>query len=195
MKEVGSSMKCPSCGLVYARGPAQLKCPNCHPRAAGGQPKAQDTFSAASPPTSYEWLADQPLVFDLGELHDVFRSILIAGLKEGAPVKKVADRLGLKQRELAGSADETLCWDVAHTEMLRAMNASSFAGMLHHRLFRRKEWVSGTTCRHKAMNGKKRLMAEPFIVHGYPMMYPGDASEAPLKEVLHCSCTLVVATD
>ena len=56
-----------------------------------------------------------------------------------------------------------------------------------------KEWVAHRDVRtrqsHSMTNGTIIPLADPFIMSGWPMMYPGDAN-GPAEEVIQCRCVL-----
>lgn len=84
---------------------------------------------------------------------------------------------------------------IARTETMRASNAGSYeiydvAGV------QSREWLATGDNRtretHLMANGQVKPMGIPFIVGGYPMMYPGDASMgAPPGEFINCRCTII----
>lgn len=82
---------------------------------------------------------------------------------------------------------------IARTETIRAANAGSHA--LYSRWgVQEREWLAANDDRtrdsHRAANGQKRKIDEPFVVGGYRMMYPGDATlGAPAREFVNCRCT------
>lgn len=65
----------------------------------------------------------------------------------------------------------------------------------YQRGYSHKFWKSERDSRvrqtHRAADGQVRRLEEPFIVGGYRMMFPQDASlGAPAKEIVHCRCIM-----
>lgn len=54
-----------------------------------------------------------------------------------------------------------------------------------------KRWIAtrdrATRATHRAANGQMRPLLEPFMVGGFPLMYPGDKAGPP-QEVINCRC-------
>lgn len=91
---------------------------------------------------------------------------------------------------------------LARTETIRASNAGSQALFQAWGVVEEHEWLASLDDRvrpsHAQANGQVRPLNEPFVVGGYRMMYPGDASlEAPASEFVNCRCVVlpVVATE
>lgn len=84
---------------------------------------------------------------------------------------------------------------VARTETIGAYNAGNYAGSqaLGSHGPVEKVWVSTLDSRtrptHQRLHDKSKPFAQPFIVGGYPMMFPLDPS-GPAKEVIQCRCYL-----
>lgn len=83
--------------------------------------------------------------------------------------------------------------NIARTESMRSLNAGT------HELFKEygvqeQEWITTIDGRerdsHREVNKEVRKIGDPFLVGGWPMMYPGDPS-APPSEVCNCRCSLL----
>jgi uncharacterized protein with gpF-like domain len=84
---------------------------------------------------------------------------------------------------------------IARTETTRLQNAGS-QKLFSEWAIPKKEWLASFDARtrdtHVAAGGQVRLMDEPFLVGGYPMMHPGDSSGgAPPREFVNCRCALL----
>lgn len=96
----------------------------------------------------------------------------------------VQERLPPHRREL-----------IARTETTRAVSAGAtavyeFAGC------EKKEWSAANDIRtrdsHRAADGQVVPIRKPFLINGYPMMFPGDMEGgAPLSEAANCRCTVL----
>lgn len=91
---------------------------------------------------------------------------------------------------------------IARTESAQALNAADYsvsqelgdAGVVH-----RREWLAtmvGPSARrtrmtHREADGQVVGMAEPFLVGGAPLLFPGDPSGPP-EETIQCRCTLLL---
>lgn len=115
--------------------------------------------------------------------------------------------------EVARRVDNALSWTgsenwpnrakvIAVTETTRARNAGTQgAGAEMARVTGRilmKTWRTEHDDRvratHRAVDGDTVPFYMPFIVGGFPMMYPGDET-APVEEVANCRCDLVIRNE
>lgn len=83
---------------------------------------------------------------------------------------------------------------VARTETISAANAGTLDGYRQSKVVIGHEWMCANNERsrdtHKAADGQRKPLNEPFIVGGYKLMHPGDSSlGAPAKEVCNCRCS------
>lgn len=88
---------------------------------------------------------------------------------------------------------------IARTETIRAYNAGSKALYKDWGL-EKKEWSAAGDARtrpsHSAANGQTVDIDDHFLVGGYKMDFPGDASNgAPASEFVNCRCSLLPAGD
>lgn len=85
--------------------------------------------------------------------------------------------------------------NIARTESMRSIAASDQA-MFSNFNVQKKEWLatqdSRTRDTHAEANGQVVGIDEPFMVAGYPMMYPLDMSMgAPIEEAAQCRCVML----
>lgn len=144
---------------------------------------------------------------------DTIHEILAQAQAEGWTISEMQDRLGqvFEQWKAGDLSPEDFAWleartppyrreMIARTETIRAANAGA------HNLFRewgvaRKEWLAtgdGRTRDSHVEAGRAYIeggtigsipVDEPFVVGGYKMQYPGDASfGAPPSEFVNCRC-------
>jgi len=95
---------------------------------------------------------------------------------------------------------QTRATNVARTESLSAMNSAADEALrqvvdegLAEADAIEKIWDSSGKSKsrdsHRAANGQKVKLGDPFIVNGYPMMHPGDRN-APVSEIANCACVI-----
>lgn len=124
------------------------------------------------------------------------------GVNSGETVERIAARV---DNILDWSGSEN--WPnrariIAVSEVTRAYGAATVAaGMEQSRITGRllqKKWVSeGDTkvrAAHAEANGQIRQLAEPFMVGGFPMQFPGDPV-APANEVVGCRCDVEILNE
>lgn len=125
-----------------------------------------------------------------GLLADVRRE-LEESVRKGEGVEQAARRLARLSPELAG----TRAVLVAQTEIIAASNLGARAGAIQTGLDLDHEWIatpgSRTRAAHAAASGQIQPMAQPFIVWGEELMFPGDGSRgATVKNLARCRCTV-----
>jgi SPP1 gp7 family putative phage head morphogenesis protein len=122
---------------------------------------------------------------------DAIREQLNAGVAEGESIPQLAKRI----RHLFQVASDTRARTIARTEVISAYNGASEATVASYGadVVGGKEWIATHDTRtredHRHADGQIKGMAEPFIVGGVPMTYPGDPI-APPGEVVNCRCTI-----
>jgi hypothetical protein len=115
-------------------------------------------------------------------------------LGEGIPqlTNRVDEALSVTTSERWQNRAET----VARTEAIGALNAAkadAFQAMAQEEPGTRFErvWLATDDARtretHRAADGQRVPLKEPFIVGGFPLMFPGDPSGPP-QEVINCRC-------
>lgn len=116
--------------------------------------------------------------------------------RTSAAIKTGASNEALRQEiQQIGGYSEYRADLVARTETVGAYNAGNYAGAQALGPYGpvEKVWVATLDGRtrptHQRMHDKSMPFAQPFIVGGYPMMFPLDPS-GPAKEVVQCRCYL-----
>jgi uncharacterized protein with gpF-like domain len=131
------------------------------------------------------------------EIYHLVFAELSDGINEGEQPKDLAARI---DRLLTTSGSERWkgrAMTIAITETNRAYNAGSFAAGLRAQQLERttlyKEWLSSRDERvrpeHEAADTQRVPVSQPFIVGGFPLMYPGDPNGPP-HLVIMCRCAL-----
>lgn len=99
-------------------------------------------------------------------------------------------------------------WDhdavrIARTEAVAAYNGGAQAAAEQALLEGRaggmvKEWLATADDRtrdtHRAADGQTRPIGQPFLVGGFPLMFPGDPA-APPAETVQCRCTQLIVPE
>lgn len=116
------------------------------------------------------------------------RSELVAGFEAGESIPQLTERL----RASAGVTARTGVL-VARTQVIEASNAGSFETARASGLTMVKEFIATPDLRtrptHLAADGQRVPLNEPFIVGGFPAMFPA-APTLPPAERLNCRCTI-----
>lgn len=91
-------------------------------------------------------------------------------------------------------------YTTARTEILTAARAGNHEGWVQSGVVSRKEWNSHLDNRvrrsHAAAHGQVVDMAQPFIVNGEKLMFPGDSSlGASLENIIMCRCAEIPIVD
>lgn len=131
---------------------------------------------------------------------DRIRRSLQAGLRDGDTLNELQARMRGTMKSLSGVQARR----IARTETTGSM---SFGGQAERDELgiELKEWVSTIDRRNRGVdpkspwdhltpNGQKRKNAEPFLVSGEPLMFPGD-SAGSAGNVINCRCSAVGAWD
>lgn len=128
------------------------------------------------------------------ELWDTSRAQLLEGFMEGESIDSLHDRLRVNVPELSSARART----IARTEVISASNAGSLSMVELAEFGGTKTWLATEDARtrptHVLADGQTVRMAEPFIVGGFPLQFPGDPS-GPLEEIIMCRCTTTYALD
>jgi hypothetical protein len=157
-----------------------------------------------------EWFEDYLLEFSdpiTKTSNDTLHGILAQGQEEGWSIQQMQDAIEQTfQQWISGNVsaeDYEFVANrlpphrsemIARTETTRAVNAGTYQIGKEWEV-ERKEWLatSGdgrTRESHEDADGQVAWLDDPFIVGGYEMMYPGDASHgAPPAEYVNCRCT------
>jgi hypothetical protein len=120
------------------------------------------------------------------------RKAIRKGMEAGEVPATIAKRL-----QAAGSFDsKRRALVIARTETHSAAVHAMDRAMKATRIEMWKIWVAAKDTRtrpaHRAANGQKRLLTEPFDVGGEKLMYPGDPSGSPAL-VIQCRCVVTYA--
>lgn len=118
------------------------------------------------------------------------KSVLVDGFEQGLGSFDIAQMIKHHTDFSFGRAE-----NVVRTEVISACNYGDLAAWNQHPDIVGKEWDSSGDKRvrptHRAADGQKRKLNEPFIVGGSRLMHPGDGSlGAAAKEVCRCRCTM-----
>lgn len=133
------------------------------------------------------------------EVYDMVAGQVAQGVNLGEGIPKIADRV-----DNVLSTTESERWPnratvVARTESIGALNAGRFDA------FRvvseqtedpmEKMWLATTDFRtrdtHRAADGQRVPVGEPFEVGGFELDFPGDPN-GPAQEVIQCRCTMLL---
>lgn len=133
------------------------------------------------------------------EIYNLVFAELTEGINEGEHIPELAARI---DRVLETSGSER--WKnrarvIAITETNRAYNAGAYAAALRSQQLERttlyKQWIASrderTRPTHRAADGQRVPVSQPFIVGDSPLMFPGDPTGPP-DEVINCRCSLSV---
>jgi len=95
---------------------------------------------------------------------------------------------------------------IARTEAIGALNAAAYAGAHAHAAQQgiadmQSIWLATmagpaalrTRPTHRKADGQRVNLGEPFIVGGFPLLFPGDPTGPP-QEVINCRCTPLYVT-
>lgn len=121
------------------------------------------------------------------------------GLAEGESIDEIANRI----RPVL-TASGTDLWPnrattVARTETIGAVNAGAYFAAVRDAEQRGdpapfKVWLATEDARtrptHRAADGQRTLVSEPFRVGGASLQFPGDPT-GPAQEVINCRCTFL----
>lgn len=133
------------------------------------------------------------------EVYHLIFAELNDGVNDGDDPKQLAARI-----EAVLSMTHSERWPerartIAVTEANRANNAGAFAAGLQSESIEgiglRKRWLATDDRRtrpdHRHADGQLVSLRQPFMVGGWPLMYPGDPTGPP-EQVIWCRCSLVV---
>jgi uncharacterized protein with gpF-like domain len=123
---------------------------------------------------------------------DDIRAAIAEGVELGESIQKIAKRIdALYLEEIVPHRSVV----IARTETVAASNMGARAGALATELPLEHEWMTTNDARtrrsHAVADGQRRAIAEPFIVNGYHLLFPGDGSlGAPARELIACRCSV-----
>jgi SPP1 gp7 family putative phage head morphogenesis protein len=145
-----------------------------------------------------EWIGERMGALVTGILattREALRKTLGEGIAQGEGVYELTKRVKrLYLDEIIPHRAEV----IARTEVIAASNFGSRAAAKATGLTLTKEWLATKDNRtrdsHRAANGQKRPLDEPYTVGGARLMFPGDTSlGAPGSETIQCRCAEVYA--
>lgn len=133
------------------------------------------------------------------EVFDLVSGQIAAGVTLGEGIPEIRDRV-----EIVLSTTATERWPnravvIARTETLGALNGSRFDAFAAFDEETDDEmermWLSTVDARtrptHVLADGQRVGVTDPFMVGGFPLMFPGDPS-GPAHEVIQCRCTTLL---
>jgi uncharacterized protein with gpF-like domain len=129
------------------------------------------------------------------EVYQLIFAEVSEGIAEGEGVREVQARV---DRVLDTSGSEN--WRnrarvIAITEVNGAANAGWYASAVNAQrelgVRLNKVWLASHDTKvrpsHREADGQRRPLTEPFLVGGFPLLYPGDKNGPP-EEVINCRC-------
>lgn len=134
------------------------------------------------------------------EVYLQVNTLIQRGIDEGRTIPEIADDVSTVLTANGSEQWPNRAVTIARTETIGATNAGAFyaaAELANERgdTGAEKIWVStlgdGRTRDTHVKADKQRVqLFEPFIVGGFPLMFPGDPS-GPAQEVINCRCSLL----
>lgn len=158
-------------------------------------------FSWRERPAVLDYLAGvrNRLVRIPGEVFDLVSGQIAAGVTLGEGIPEIAERV-----EDVLSTTDSERWPnravvIARTEALGALNGSradAFSAFADEEdVEMERMWLSTIDSRtrptHVLADGQRTGVTDPFMVGGFPLMFPGDPSGPP-QEVIQCRCTTLL---
>ena len=133
------------------------------------------------------------------EVYNLIFAEISDGVNAGEDIRQIAERIDNVLNTTASERWPNRARLIAVTEVNRAGNAGALAaGFQNQRiegtpLFKR--WLDSSDRRvrptHRKADGQQVPLEQPFIVGGFPLMFPGDPTGPP-EEVIGCRCSLLV---
>jgi hypothetical protein len=133
------------------------------------------------------------------EVYALIVSEVERGIQAGDDIPTVTQRIDQVLSVSGSERWRNRARTVARTETMAAVNGGAWRGAQLEALERGdpapfKVWLSTDDDRtrptHKAADGQRTLLTEPFVVGGARLMYPGDPT-GPAAEVIQCRCTVL----
>lgn len=162
-----------------------------------------DDGEIASRPRLARYLAEvrNRLVRVPDETFDLIAGEVSEGVNLGEGIPQLANRVDEKLSLTDSERWRNRAVAIARTESIGALNAArleSFRAMAENEpdVVFEKTWLATTgdgrtRPAHAAADGQRVGLNDPFIVGGFPMMFPGDPS-APADLCINCRCTMLL---
>lgn len=130
------------------------------------------------------------------EVHDMIRDEIARGLSQGLNQADIASRVDLILNVTGSERWPSRAQRVVTTEVTRAANAGALAAAFQAERnlgVLLKTWNDShddlVRETHQIANRTELVLSDPFIVGGFPMMYPADPT-GPAWETVNCRCDL-----
>jgi hypothetical protein len=134
------------------------------------------------------------------EVYDLVAGQMAAGANLGESIPKLAQRVDTVLSSTGSERWPNRATVVARTETIGALNAGrleAFKALAEDdpELGLETFWLATSDSRtrptHRAAEGQRVPVGQPFMVGGFPLRFPGDPSGPP-QEVIQCRCTLLL---
>lgn len=130
------------------------------------------------------------------EVHDMVVDVLGQGLNAGRSHEQITEDVNLLLRITGTDRFRNRAQTITTTEVTRAANAGALAAALQAQQelgVILKQWNNSADDRvretHELTDNAEIPLNQPFMVGGFPMMFPADPSGPP-HEVISCRCDL-----
>jgi hypothetical protein len=133
------------------------------------------------------------------EVYDLIAGQISAGVNLGEGIPQLANRVDELLAVTTSERWQNRATTIARTEAVGALNSAreeAFQQVAQDEggEFERV-WLSTSDSRtretHVIADGQRVPMGQPFIVGGFPLMFPGDPSGPP-QEVIQCRCSMLL---
>jgi uncharacterized protein with gpF-like domain len=160
-------------------------------------PVSRHAFVVAQLATTQNFLVRIP-----DEVYNLVFAEITDGVNGGESVPAIAQRVDAVLETTRSERWRNRARVIAITEVTRAYGAGTIAaGLEQSRLSGRllsKLWRTEHDDRvrasHRHVDGVTLPLYQPFMVGGYPLMFPGDPM-GPADEVVNCRCDLVIVNE
>lgn len=129
------------------------------------------------------------------EVFQLVREAITDGVSQGEDVRAIAARVDQILTQTGSENWPARAKVIAITEVNGAANAGWYASAVNAQkelgIRLDKVWLAAHDNKvrpsHRAADGQRRGLTEPFMVGGWPLLYPGDKNGPP-EEVINCRC-------
>lgn len=129
------------------------------------------------------------------EVFQLVRQAITDGVNQGEDVRAIARRVDQILTQTGSENWPARAKVIAITEVNGAANAGWYASALNAQrelgIRLEKVWLAAHDSKvrptHREADGQRRGLTEPFLVGGFPLLYPGDKNGPP-EEVINCRC-------